>query len=236
MFQTEGRADSHDPLADLELVGVTDLQRRQIVRVDLQHRDVALLVDADHLGVERTIVVQLDGHMVGTVHHMGIGQDVAVGIDDKSRAFTGDLLLAAILWAVKIEFAVGGAKLAEELQQRIVRVHPRRHAIKTGMDHLADVDTDHRGRRLLYEAGEVRQTGHGLGRRRRYDFRLCVAGSMKMIGNETGHRNYHGGGDGTASKCYCAHSSSSSVKMGLTRRAPSLAIDDKASGAGLSET
>ena len=53
LAEAEGIADGDHEIADLELVGVADRQRDQVVRLDLQHGDVGPGIAADQLGGKR---------------------------------------------------------------------------------------------------------------------------------------------------------------------------------------
>ena len=54
--------------------------------VDLEQREVGLLVGADDLGVELAVVGEADLHGLGVVDHVVVGDDVAVALDHEARA------------------------------------------------------------------------------------------------------------------------------------------------------
>src|SRR5437867_9225110 len=56
----------------------------QVARGDLEDRDVGRLVDAEHLGGELALVGQLDGHFIGAIDDVRIGEDHAVRADDEA--------------------------------------------------------------------------------------------------------------------------------------------------------
>ena len=58
----------------------------QIVRIDLDDRQVVQLVHADHLGREDAPVIQRDADLRSAVDHVIVGDDVAVGRDDDAAA------------------------------------------------------------------------------------------------------------------------------------------------------
>ncbi|MNO74942.1 hypothetical protein D3C76_659620 [compost metagenome] len=95
MVEAERRADRQHPLADLELVGIAELEGRQVLGLDLQHSHVAARIGADQLGLVLAAVGQAHENLVGVGHHMVIGQDVAITGNDEARAQGLRLALAA---------------------------------------------------------------------------------------------------------------------------------------------
>ena len=57
-----------------------------------QHRNVGGRVTAQHLGGVFTPVGQQHGDRLGVLHHMGVGEDQAVGRDDEARALAPERL------------------------------------------------------------------------------------------------------------------------------------------------
>ena len=53
-------AEGEHDVADLHRVGVAERQRRQTARLDLEHRQIARRVGADHLRLEAAAIGQLD--------------------------------------------------------------------------------------------------------------------------------------------------------------------------------
>ncbi len=87
MIEAERIADRHHPLADSQVLGVAERRDRQVMlRVDLQQRDVALVVMADNL--RNVVAPVLRGHrdFARTVDDVLVGQDVAVLGDDEATA------------------------------------------------------------------------------------------------------------------------------------------------------
>src|SRR5262249_41390514 len=60
--------------------------RQRLWRLDLEQRNVGLLVAADDLRVEVAPVGELDPDLVGALDHVKVGQDVAVLVDDEAGA------------------------------------------------------------------------------------------------------------------------------------------------------
>ena len=85
--EAERIADRHHPVADAHLVGIAELHRHQrLRRLELQHREVGLLVDADQLGLDLGAVVEDDLDLVGIRDDVVVGDDDARGIDDEAGA------------------------------------------------------------------------------------------------------------------------------------------------------
>ena len=78
--QAERIADRHHRLADAHLGGVAELDVRQrLVALDLEHREVGLLVAAQQLGRELAAVGQGDGDLLGLAGDVVVGDDEADG-------------------------------------------------------------------------------------------------------------------------------------------------------------
>ena len=69
-------ASTHSP--GLDLRGIAERHGRQVLRVDLDHRDIGALVGADDLGLELAPVGEPHGHLVGVRHDVRVGEDVTV--------------------------------------------------------------------------------------------------------------------------------------------------------------
>ncbi len=93
----EGAADRRDGLADDDAGRAAERDRREPVaaRVDLQQPDVVEDVPADDLGRDAVVVGELDVHLVGAPHvlglagvrdHVRVGEDVAGAGDDEAGA------------------------------------------------------------------------------------------------------------------------------------------------------
>ena len=68
--------------------------------LELEHRHVETRVLADDLRLELAVVRELDLHGVGAVDHVGVGDDVALRVDDEARA-EGLLLHHVVAAAVR---------------------------------------------------------------------------------------------------------------------------------------
>ena len=82
----KGAAKGEHRLPRMQLGRVAPCDARQIVGVDLDHRNVVELVNADELGGKDAAVVHGDANLHGTVDYVIVGDDVAVGRDDDATA------------------------------------------------------------------------------------------------------------------------------------------------------
>jgi hypothetical protein len=76
-----GRADDEDLIAHLHRVGVAHPREDRLGRwtLELEQRDVRFGLGGDHLGGDRLAAQELGGDLVGGLHHVGRGDDLAVG-------------------------------------------------------------------------------------------------------------------------------------------------------------
>ena len=174
IVQAKGRANGHHPLAHFQAADVTYANGRQTRGLDLHHRHIGALVQSHNAGLEFTLVWQGDQHLVGTIHHMGVGHDEAIGCQHKARPDTAGLFFL-LLRAVGTLLTRGvGARqrnpkeTAEQLLHFLIaRIAGARGA--TGGHALQGTDIDHRGAHLLNQVGEIGQgTGLRNGRGRRH--------------------------------------------------------------------
>ncbi|ABA49128.1 hypothetical protein BURPS1710b_1013 [Burkholderia pseudomallei 1710b] len=222
------RADRDDPLADLALRRIADLHDRQARSVDLQHRDVGLLVGADDLRLVLALVGELHGHDVRTVDHVRVSQDIPVGADDEAGAEARARLVVRLRLAAAAHPGNLPVEMSEELIERIVRVDRqlRRRATLRGALHdvlRADV---HDGRPVGLDQpgkiGDARLRGrlgrHQRGDRRRDDLRLRPAGARHIA-----CRQRRGDSHGNCATCKDSGSHRSlSSSNGLKRNDPGL--------------
>ena len=82
----EGTAEGQHGLAGMQLGRVAPGNAGQVVRVDLDDGEVVELVHAHQLGGEDAAVVERDANLRCAVHHVVVGDDVAVGRDDDAAA------------------------------------------------------------------------------------------------------------------------------------------------------
>ena len=76
--QAKGIAHGQNHVAHLNFGTVRQRDGGKVMRVNLHHRHIGCLVLADNFGGEFAAILQGHFHLVGIVHHMVIGQDIAV--------------------------------------------------------------------------------------------------------------------------------------------------------------
>ncbi|MCY1408812.1 hypothetical protein D9M71_241420 [compost metagenome] len=162
MVEAERRTDGQYPLAHLELLGVTQFHRWQILAIDLQQRHVSTRVGTHQLGLELATVRQADDDLVGIGHHMVIGEHVAITGDDETRAQRLRLALAVAARRARLLGHVALEELAEHRRQAF-QVRHLACGDSAVRQLLLGTDVDHRRRSLLHQGGEVRQGFLGLG-------------------------------------------------------------------------
>ena len=167
VVQTKGGADGHDPFAHFEAVDVADFDHRQTRGLNLDHGHIAAFVHADDAGLELALVGQGHKHLVGALHHMGIGHDEAIGRQDEARAHTAWLLLF-LLGAIGSLLArcVGLARerLPEKAPKQLLHFFVGIAALGLAVGGLLQgADIDHRRTHLFNQLGEVGQATHALG-------------------------------------------------------------------------
>ena len=86
LADAKGIADGEREIADLYLGGIAQRNRGQVIRVNFQDGDVRLGISANDLGGEFALVTQRDFDVRRSVNHVIVGENVAVGADDYSRA------------------------------------------------------------------------------------------------------------------------------------------------------
>ena len=88
LLVAERRTDRHDPLAHVELGGVTDLDRGELGGVsilELDNGQVARGIVAHELGLIGGAVVHGHHVLVVAIDHVVVGEDVALGIEYYAR-------------------------------------------------------------------------------------------------------------------------------------------------------
>ena len=89
LLVAERRADRHNPLANVELGGVANFDRRELGGVgvlELDDGQVARGVVAHELGLVGGAVVHGNHVLVIAIDHVVVGEDVALGIEHHARA------------------------------------------------------------------------------------------------------------------------------------------------------
>ena len=218
VLEAEGRANGQHPFTHAQVTHLADGDHGQVLGLDLEHRNVSLGVGPQHLGLQFAAVGEFDGDLLGPLHHVGVGQDDAVGADDETRALATRLYVRCLATALTTTLArhalhAGDAKAAQEFLD-LLRVHTTRcttlrlRAVFVvrrlgGADHT-DVDhgravtlgdgrevgrTSHTGQRCQHRRSNPCRSRIGLGHQRRG----CI-GAQGGHGSDAGP-THHTGGD-----------------------------------------
>ena len=88
LFESKGTTDGQHPIANAHRFGVAELCRRQrMIDVNFDNCQIRFGICADDFGIvlhARRITVELHAHTVSFIHHVLVGDDVSLGIDDYS--------------------------------------------------------------------------------------------------------------------------------------------------------
>jgi hypothetical protein len=96
LSDAERIADGQHPVAHTQAVRHAKSDGRQFGGIDLQDSQIGFRIAADDFGRQRAVVRQRNLDLVCALHHMMVGQNVAIGADDHARAQVGNLLRARI--------------------------------------------------------------------------------------------------------------------------------------------
>ena len=132
----EGIADRQHDVADQQLIGIGEIQRREFLLavLDPQHREIGAAVLEHDLGLEFALVGQRDLDLVGALDDVVVGHDEAGRIHHHARSQRALHLLRLL---------AGHAEEAAEdriVEQRIAVLH-----------HLGGIDVDHRRLHPLHD-------------------------------------------------------------------------------------
>ena len=141
------------------------MHHRQAGCVDFYQGDVGAAVHTQHPGLEFTLVSKPHRDLGGVGHDVGIGEDGAIGADNKARAL-------ALFW-LRTLLRHRKAEAAEQLKGRVVGVRGGL-ALERG-----DADVDHGGAFALHQCGEV---GQAAGIDRGCGKRLGTGGRRRGLG------------------------------------------------------
>src|SRR5260221_30693 len=125
-----------------------EVTRRRAAGVELEQRHVGQPVGADHLGLVLALVGEAHHDLLGLVHHVGVGEDVAVAADDEARADR------AAFGALARPGQLPRNEAPEEFLRFLV-VHARHHLRAAHASGGADIA--HRSALLIDQAREIGQ-------------------------------------------------------------------------------
>jgi hypothetical protein len=132
--ELKGRADGEGELSDAHGVAVGQLNDREVCRLDLDHRDVGLLVGADYFAHKLAAVLELYLYLFGPFDDVEISVNEAVLPNDKTGAFALHRLGRA---AAMVRIAIIRGLEKEIVQRGVVPV--------VFLCHLDDDDTRRHG-------------------------------------------------------------------------------------------
>ena len=79
-------ANRQQAVAHLKLVRIAPHNDGQLIEFDFEHCQIGIGVGANHLGLGAAAIVQHDFNLIGPLHHMVVGQHIALGADDHPTA------------------------------------------------------------------------------------------------------------------------------------------------------
>ena len=148
----EGRADRADELPHLQRIAIAHLHGHEIVRLDLDDRDVRLVVGGEEPARKHAAFLQPDAQLLGIRDHVVIRQNVAIGADHEARGLGARRLLRQAPRARRVAAAHLAAALFAVLRKRLERLHVFHLAL---LDLFGDVDHHHARRDLFVHLHEA---------------------------------------------------------------------------------
>ncbi|GAV36779.1 hypothetical protein ROTAS13_04467 [Roseomonas sp. TAS13] len=193
--EAEGIAHRHHPVARAGLVGIAQLQERQVAAgIDLQQRQVGALVAAHDPGRQLAPVIQRHLHRGGVLHDMVVGDDMALGIDQEAGAQR--------LGHAAARPALGGTEIAAE---HAVLRRARREG-RAGLGLLLRLldggDGHHRRADFGDQIGKARKALHGRGHHGGGGLDLAA---LRSLDGTLGEGGRPAGGDATQGRAGQQH-------------------------------
>src|ERR1035438_8683041 len=148
-LRSEGIADGQHVVAYLHLVGIANSDGLERAGVHLEYRNVGLRIGAHYAGFVFALVMHDHGHGGGVVHHVIVGQDVAIRADDDARAQARFSLLPRPAELPAAIPRIAAKELAEHRRDTVVAT------LKVCLHHTGRSNGHHRGQYLLDHRGET---------------------------------------------------------------------------------
>src|SRR6266566_7428286 len=104
VIEFKWRADGEGKLPNPHRIAVAHLNHRQVLGVDLDHRDVGLLVGADDFRRKFATIFQFNIDMLRSFDHVEISKDVSIRPHDESGAFALNRL--QVTWTALLRIVV----------------------------------------------------------------------------------------------------------------------------------
>src|SRR3954469_186690 len=96
-------ADREHEVADLNLITVAQRHGRELLRLDMKHREVGFGIASDQFGLETPLVAGRDLDQVCAFHDMSVGEHIPVlGIDDHAGSSRAHLTAGCALGIVEL--------------------------------------------------------------------------------------------------------------------------------------
>ncbi len=77
-FELERTADGDHPFADIDLIGVAEIEEREIFSFDFDDGDIGMRISADKRRIHLAAVIEDSCDFIGAFDDVGICHDVAV--------------------------------------------------------------------------------------------------------------------------------------------------------------
>src|ERR1035437_553513 len=145
----KGIADGEHVVAHLHLIGIANGDRIQGAGVHLEYGNVGLRIGAYHAGFILVLVVHDHGHGGGVIHHVVVGQNVAIRADDHARAKALFLLLARHAELSAAVTLITAKELAEHRRDSVIP------SLKAGLHDAGRSNGYDRRQYLLHHWGET---------------------------------------------------------------------------------
>ncbi len=143
VIEAERSSDGDGEFANARFAGVRQHCHREAFCLDFNHCHIGLRIDAPDLRFETPSILKPDGDAFRILHHMAVGENIAVVADDDAGAFAFNGLLVELLLAAGMTPALG--KLA---RQGVSGTFPILFEERC-RHFLHDCDDDHRRRNLF---------------------------------------------------------------------------------------
>jgi len=167
-------SDGEHPVTDACRLVVTEGNSREVLTIDLDHRDVRGRITADDLRVELAPVGENHRHLVRVRNDVIVGEDQAILGDDEPRSRRVDYLIFRRLATLATLMTEGYCPIGEAELSKIREV---RHLHPLGRWPRAfDVDRDDCRRHLRRDRGEGVLRLHERGNGRRAERAGMIAG------------------------------------------------------------
>ena len=127
--EVEGITHSQHPLAQLQVIRITNLDGGQILGVNLYKGEVCRFVSTDNAPLELTAIVQFYVNLVGLSYHMVVGHDVTILRDDNTRTSSVAVGLPVFALLRLLATLAKAEEVTKEVFEGVLNLHPLRLAL-----------------------------------------------------------------------------------------------------------